>query len=194
MKNVSSVEGRWEGSGVKQDTCAKKILKDWGPKCPGPDQLHPFMSQILAAFLAEPLSPGLAQNNHVPDFQKGGSRGCGQLRPCEQNFSFMQKCVTDLRPSDFFFHPPRTGLRWHTYRIPTTKKRPVFCVSCEILESIVRVLSHTTLSVCCLNRTHVPRERKTLNHDNWFNLQKVKSIHGMLMVRYVRAGQFVEHL
>ncbi len=66
----------------------------------GPDDLHPFMLQILADFLAKPITtvykkspewrgpPGLAQGNHLPDFQKGGPGGRGQLALCEFNFCF----------------------------------------------------------------------------------------------------------
>ncbi len=60
------------------------------------------MLQFLADFLAEPITalygkslqsaelpPELAQGNHLPDFQKGGPGGRGQLPPCEFNFCFV---------------------------------------------------------------------------------------------------------
>ncbi len=60
------------------------------------------MLQIIADFLAEPITalynkylqsgevpPGLAQGNHLPNFQELGTGGCGQLPPFEFNFCFV---------------------------------------------------------------------------------------------------------
>ncbi len=48
----------------------------------------------------------------------------------------------DLTPPDFFFHPPRVGLKWHTYRLLQGPGRR------EILEQIAGASNQVTLSVC----------------------------------------------
>ncbi len=58
----------------------------------GPDDLHPFMLQVLADFLAEPITAlcnKSLQSAEVPDFQKGGLGGRGLLLRCEFNFCFV---------------------------------------------------------------------------------------------------------
>ncbi len=59
----------------------------------GPYDLHSFMLQILADFLAELsntlYNKSLQSSNHLPDFQKGGPGGRGQLPPYEFNFRFV---------------------------------------------------------------------------------------------------------
>ncbi len=47
----------------------------------------------------------------------------------------------DLTPPDFFFHQPRAGLTWHTYRLLQGPGRR------EILEQIAGASNQVTLSV-----------------------------------------------
>ncbi len=57
-----------------------------------PDDLHSFMLQILADFLAEPIttlynkSPRIGERQSSARISKGGAVGRGQLPPCEYNF------------------------------------------------------------------------------------------------------------
>ncbi len=71
-------------------------------KSSDPDDFHPFMLQILADFLAEPITAlynKSLQSGEVPQdwrkaiicpiFKKRGPGGRGQLPPCEFNFCFV---------------------------------------------------------------------------------------------------------
>ncbi len=65
------------------------------------------------------------------------------------------KGEVDLNPSDFFLHPPRAGLRGHTYRLAL--ERCIFCTCHEQItdaSSLLRGHRHMTPSLLMLTRAY----------------------------------------